>query len=229
MQPESGNTVQPDGQWQFTPEQNKPAPPPSPSPIPGQPAAPQVTIVAQPVATPEPPAAVLPEQPAVVAAAIPESQEEIDGALSWSASEFVAYQKSGGWYVSLFIAVLALAALIFLVTRDLISTVTTIIIGILFMIFAARKPRVLTYAISDDGVQIGDKLYPFASMRSFAVIDEGSLRSISLLPMQRFMPAISMYYEPQNEAKIVDALGGVLPQEERKQEIIDKFMHKIRF
>lgn len=189
MQPESGNTVRPDGQWQFTPDQGQPA-------------------------SPQPP---------------PQMVQSSDDVISWSASEFVAYQKNGSWYMLILIIVLVLAGIIFLITKDLISAGTTIIIGVLFMAFASRKPRVLTYSISDDGIQIGDKLYQYASMRSFALIDEGSLSSISLLPMQRFMPAISMYYEPQDESKIVAALGSYLPQEQRKQELIDRLMHKIRF
>jgi hypothetical protein len=47
--------------------------------------------------------------------------------------------------------------------------------------------------------------------------------------MQRFMPAISMYFEPQEEAKIVDALSSYIPREDRKQDAIDRMMHRIRF
>jgi hypothetical protein len=118
---------------------------------------------------------------------------------------------------------------IFVISQDYISSGSIIIIGILFLAYASRKPRVLTYSVDTDGVHIGEKLYPYSSIKSFAVIDEGSLRSISLIPMQRFMPAISMYFEPQEEAKIVEALSGYVPREERKQDAIDRMMHRIRF
>ena len=150
--------------------------------------------------------------------------------VSWSASEFVAYHKNAGWYVSMFFVVLLLAVIVFLITGgDFISAGSTVLIGILFLAYATRKPRVLTYTITSDGVQVGDKQYSFSELRSFAVIDEGTLRSIMLLPTQRFKPAISMYYEPDAEQQIIETLGGYLPLEERQQELIDKFMHKIRF
>ena len=149
--------------------------------------------------------------------------------ISWSASEFVSYQKGASWYVGILTVVMIVAAIIVLITSDFISAGVTILVGILFLVFASRKPRVLTYAISSSGIQVGEKQYSFSELRSFAVIDEGSLRSIMLLPTQRFKPAVSIYYEPNEEQKIIDTLGSYLPHEERKQELIDRFMHKIRF
>lgn len=150
--------------------------------------------------------------------------------VSWTASEFIAYQKNAGWYVLAFLAIIVLAAITYFITRgDIVSTGSVIIIGILFVVLASRKPRVLTYQISSSGVKIGEKLYPFSQVKSFALIDEGTFQSISLMPLKRFMPSISMYFEPQDEQKILLALGAYLPQEQRKQEFVDRLMHKIRF
>lgn len=152
-----------------------------------------------------------------------------DTQISWTASEFVAYQKTAGWYFLMILGMLALAAIIFAVTQDWISTTSIILIGILFLAFASRKPRTLNYQITKDGIQIGEKLYAFNTLKSFAVIDEGSLHSVMLIPVQRFLPSISIYFDPQEEQKIVEAIGSYLPHEDRKQDAIDRFMHKIRF
>lgn len=158
-----------------------------------------------------------------------DAMEPQDTTISWSASEFIAYHKSFVWYLQIFVVLVVVAAVLFFLTRDVISTVSVVLIGILFIVFAGRKPRVLNYGIDESGIHIGEKLYPFASLRSFAVVDEGQLHSITLLPLQRFMPAVSMYFEPQDEAKIVETLGAYLPKEDRKQDMVDRFMHKIRF
>lgn len=150
--------------------------------------------------------------------------------VKWTASEFIAYHKNAGWYTLALLAIVTIAVLTFLLTSgDLFSTISISVLGLLFIIFASRKPRVLEYQISNTGVKIGEKLHTFKEIKSFSVIDEGMFRSISLYPLQRFMPAISIYFEPQEEAKIVQVLGKYLPQEQRKQELVDKFMHKIRF
>ncbi len=157
------------------------------------------------------------------------SQTQYNTQISWTASEFIAYQKNKSWYILAVAGVILMAGLIFLVTKDTISTAVTLALGVLFIVFASRKPRVLNYEISDKGIRIGDKLHVFRTMKSFAVIEEGTIRSIDILPMQRFMPAISMYYDPKDEDVIISSLGKFLPQENREQPLIDKLMHKIRF
>lgn len=156
-------------------------------------------------------------------------QEQPDSTVSWTASEFIAYQKGVGWYVVALMALLVIGGIIFLITKDYISAIMTSLLIFVFIVFASRKPRVLNYEISDQGIHIGNNLINFSTLKSFAVIDEGSIRSIDLLPLKRFMPSISMYFEPQDELNIVQALGSYLPKEERNQPFIDKLMHKIRF
>lgn len=155
--------------------------------------------------------------------------ESDTGLVNWSASEFVAYHKSAGWYFLVLLGLVSIAGIIFVLTGDVISTISTILIGLLFLGFASRKPRVLNYQISTQGIAVGDKGYPFNSIKSFAVIDEGNLHSIMLIPVQRFMPAVSIYFDPQDEEKIVETLGGFLPHEDREQDFIDRLMHRIRF
>lgn len=148
---------------------------------------------------------------------------------NWTASEFIVYQKNVGWYIMAFFVIIVLALITYFISKDWISAVVIVIFGFLFIGFAARKPRVLNYEISSQGIKIGDKLYLYGSLKSFAVIDEGTMRSIDILPLQRFVPVVSMYYDPNDEEAIIRALGTFLPQEERKQPAIDKLMHKIRF
>lgn len=150
--------------------------------------------------------------------------------ISWTASEFIAYYKGAGWYIVATIVLIIISTITyFLSSQDIISTVVIFIIGAIFIGFSLRKPRVLNYEVSNQGIRIGEKLYSYKTLKSFAVIEEETMRSIDLLPLQRFMPAISMYYEPNDETAIVDALSIYLPKEDRKQPLIDKLMHKIRF
>lgn len=149
--------------------------------------------------------------------------------VSWSASEFIAFQKSGGWYMLVILGVVALAGLVFLFTQDYFSAGAIVVAGLLFVIFAGRKPRVLNYSIDSGGIAIGAKKYQFKDFRSFSLIEETHMRSVMLTPLKRFMPAISMYFEPADEQKITEALSGYLPYEDRKQDPVDKVMQRLRF
>lgn len=149
--------------------------------------------------------------------------------VSWTASEFVSHEKSAGWYFLVIFGALLLGVVIYWLTKDIVSPVVVTVVGIAFAAFGARKPRVLNYAIDNEGVHIGARTYPYAMFRTFSVIEEDAIRSILLMPMQRFNLPISIYYEPTDEAKIIDTLGAYLPHQDRKPAPIDSFMRKIRF
>lgn len=151
------------------------------------------------------------------------------GTVSWSASEYVEHDKSAGWYVRFALLVILVSGVIFVITRDVISVVLMLVLAVVFGIFAARKPDVLQYKLDGRGITIGQKMYPISLFRSFAIVEEGAFHSITLLPLKRFMPPISLHYAPEDEAAILDAFGNLLPQETRKQDAVDKFMHRIRF
>lgn len=149
--------------------------------------------------------------------------------VSWTASEYVAHDKSTAWFMKFIAVAIVGIGLIFFLTRDITSVILLSLLVIAFGVFAARKPNVLQYTLDNRGITIGKKFYPINVFRSFAIIEEGAFRSITLLPLKRFMPAISLYYAPDDERVIMEAFGALLPQETRKQDAVDKFMHRIRF
>lgn len=149
--------------------------------------------------------------------------------VSWTASEYIEHAKSVGWYLKFVVVAVLVIGGIYLLTGDLFSVVLLSVLAIAFGVFAARKPAVLQYKLDNNGITIGQKHYPMNLFRSFAVIQEGVFRSITLLPMKRFMPAISLYYSPDDEPAIIEAFSNLLPQESRQQDPLDKLMHRIRF
>ena len=149
--------------------------------------------------------------------------------VEWSASEFIEHNKTSGWYLLLTAGSLALAAIVYLLTQDKISMAMVVIVAIIFGIFAARKPRVLSYNVDQSGVGIGEKLYPYAHFKSFSVVQEGAIDSIWLMPLKRFMPMLTIYFEPKDEDKIVNTLSHFLPVETHQLDAVDKLMHRLRF
>jgi hypothetical protein len=156
-------------------------------------------------------------------AAAPES-------VSWTASEFIAHAKSAGWYLILILVAAGGAGLAYLLTHGEIFTPGVIIVvAVLFGVMAARKPRELPYRIDAKGIHIGEKSYAFGGFKSFSVVQEEGVESIWLLPLQRFAPGLSIYFDPQDKARILEILDDFLPVEEKRLDLIDRLMHKIRF
>lgn len=150
-------------------------------------------------------------------------------AASWSASEYIAHAKGTMWFVLLGIGLAAFVTAVFLLTEDLIASIVVGIAGITFGAFAARPPRVLEYSVDARGIQIGSRFYPYADFKSFSLLEEGPLPAIVLLPLKRFLPPITVFYEPKEEDKILDVLADYLPHEEKQQDIVDRLMRHIRF
>lgn len=150
-------------------------------------------------------------------------------AVNWTASEYVAHEKGAGWYMLVVASSLVIAAVVYLITREMVSPVVVGILGISFAAFGARKPQVLDYSIDNSGIQVGAKHYPYGMFRTFSVLQEGGVRSILLMPLQRFSQPLSIYYEPTDEERILDALGAHLPHEDRKIGPVENLARKIRF
>lgn len=149
--------------------------------------------------------------------------------IEWTASEFIHHEKGTQWYLILGAGAVLVAGLVYLITNDLISTITIIIITAIFGFLAGRKPQVTSYRIDSSGVTLGNKSYPWGAFKSFAVMEESGIASIYLTPLKRFTPPAGMYFDPKDEELIVKAIGSYLPKVEREHDSIDKLMHKIRF
>lgn len=148
--------------------------------------------------------------------------------VSWEASEYIEHRHGPSWYAGLAAVTAAVTVIIFLATRSYISAATIIIVGIIVGVFAGHKPRQVRYEITANGLKVGGKLYPYSAYKSFSIIREGGLSSVSFLPLKRLMPPVSAYFEPAQEDKIAKALGNYLPYEDRKPDGIDRLSRRLR-
>ncbi len=162
---------------------------------------------------------------------IPTPEESASGSeVNWTASEFIAHNKSSGWYGALTICTIGFGAIVYLFTHgDKVSTAVVGIVAVVFGISASRKPRELQYVVNDNGIRIGNKLYPYAGLRSFSIVKEEGIESIWFIPLKRFNPILSIYFSPNDGQKIVDVLSKFLPLEHRQLDVVDKLMHRLRF
>lgn len=149
--------------------------------------------------------------------------------LNWTASEFIEHQKSPLWYLLLAILGVAAATILYLVVHDKISTGIILLAALFFGLYAARKPRTQTYTLSQEGIEIGQRVYSFADFKVFSIAEEGAIVSIILMPLKRFMPPLTVYVAPEMEDQVVDFLSQMLPFEQHKPDAVDSLLRRIRF
>ena len=220
-----------------------PAPPPS-QPAHAAPVTPVATVSApQPSAVPNPslvdranPVSPLPEpasQPVTVAPpvdpAVAPHQLPSDIELSWTAAEYLHADRGANWYAVYTLGVVIIAALVFLITRDYVST-GIIFIALLGLIFImARKPREQTYMLGGGQIAIGNKWYNLHDFKAFSVNDETELTEITLLPLKRFLPPVTIYLDGSSERAVVEYLSHDLPNELHQADAVDRLLKRLHF
>lgn len=152
-----------------------------------------------------------------------------DDILYWQAADFVSHDKPATWYVVLTFGVVIVAGLLYLLTRDIVTTVSVVFIAVVFAIVAAMKPKTIEYSLDLYGITAGQKRYEFAQFKSFGLIEENGSTNISLLPLKRLIPYVVVSLDPKNAQQVIDAISQNLPYEERKESSLDSFMHRLRF
>lgn len=149
--------------------------------------------------------------------------------VSWTASEYIEHKKGLGWYLMLILGAIIITGALYWLTKDIVSSVIVIVLIIVFAVVANRKPRVMEYRLDRNGLAIGNKFYAYVDFKSFTMEEIGPVKNITFLPLKRFMPPISVYFAPQDEPKITNALSQFLPYEQRSPDAVDRFMRSIRF
>jgi len=149
--------------------------------------------------------------------------------VEWTASEFIAHPKNPSWFAALGIATLLVAAGLYFITHGIIATIVVILMGIILAVAASRQPRIVTYQLDRGGLTIEKQFHPYGKFKSFAIVDEGAFSSITLLPLRRFDLPLSMYFSPEDEHKIMEAISKYLPAERGALSGVDRLMRTIHF
>lgn len=203
---------------------------PAPSAQPQVPASPPAQQdTSAPAATPQPAVSEAPSKSVASTESESTSHIDKDGAVVWTASEFIAHEKSSAWYGSLALGAAAAAAIVYIINRDFISVGVVLLAAIIFGVYGSRKPRQLEYRVDLGGVTISDKFYPYDSFHSFSVIPEGAFSSIVMMPLNRFSVPLTIYFANEDQEAIAGIMALQLPYEQRRRDAVDNLMRKIRF
>ncbi len=151
------------------------------------------------------------------------------GSVTWTASEFIAHDKTVVWYLGLMVAAALLAAGIYWLTKDMVSAAVIIVAALFLAYYGSHQPRQLEYHLDGQGVKVGERHYGYSAFRSFSVMPEGAFSSIVFMPLKRFALPLTLYYAPDDEDKIVKILSDQLPLEDRRPDAVDSLMRRIRF
>lgn len=149
--------------------------------------------------------------------------------ISWSAPEFIYYEKTTQYFIIAGIFVIVLVILM-VILKEWMTVIAIFVTAAVLYIYSQRKPQVLKYGITNKGVNIGARHYPYSQLKSFWIIENPSASCIHFEPTKRFsLPIIAQLGNLKTE-KIKKVVKKYLPEKtDQKEDLIDKIFRMIRF
>lgn len=148
---------------------------------------------------------------------------------SWTASEFIAHEKPSYWHFAVIGVAIIIAAIIYAFTREILSVLVVIVLGVVFAVYGSAKPKTVQYRLTGEGVYTDEKLHKYTDFKSFSMIETAGLPYLQLMSRKRFMVPLTLYTEPTSIDHITEIIGRHVPYDQQKQDPIDKLSAKLRF
>ncbi|MBI2483112.1 hypothetical protein HYV74_02945 [Candidatus Uhrbacteria bacterium] len=138
--------------------------------------------------------------------------------LTWTFAEYEQYDRDRRWYA---IAIVIAAALLIyaFTTRNFMFAVIVVMLAVVFYLRHTQEPRRMTCTITESGVVLEDRLYPFTELVDFWVVAiEGTRSVLYVHPRKNLRPRIGIPVESVEPEELRRVLRAHLPEREGEEE-----------
>ena len=156
--------------------------------------------------------------------------DKIKDQISWTAPEFVQYEKGGRWYIILLVVgILILAYALW--RGDYLMFATLFIFLVATYIFAKKKPKQIQVKLSSKGISLNESEYPYSMIKSFWIFyDPPEIKTLNFETTQLLNKEIIVQIEDANPNEIREFLTEYIPEDlEREESYPDKLLRRIKF
>ncbi len=148
--------------------------------------------------------------------------------LEWSTPEHEHKDRSTDWYWGLGLGSLIFAGVCVYFENYLLA-ILVVVSATTLAIFSIRRPRIVTYTISADGVQIDHTLYPFSTLESFWVEEMSHPPKIILASKKILVPYIIIPITDHNPRDVRELLHGHLTEVEHHEPLLQVLIERFGF
>lgn len=111
--------------------------------------------------------------------------------MEWDTPEFVYKKKEKDWYASVIVIAGALIAVAFFF-NDLLLIVLALLATITFLMYGAKKPKIIHVSLGGSGIRVEHLYYPYASLKSFGMLFHRDETKIILESEKTLAPYITI-------------------------------------
>jgi c-di-AMP phosphodiesterase-like protein len=160
-----------------------------------------------------------------------EIKEEKNSAkeISWRAAEYEYVPKSALWYLIIIVVALILT-IISLFQRNFFFAVFIIIATAMVIFLGRRRPAVINFGLTAEGVRIDKILLSFENLENFSIRRRpGYLDEIVLKKKAAVNPFVRMPIDSKTAEEARQFLSEYLEEVEYKESLVDIFSEWLRF
>ncbi len=146
--------------------------------------------------------------------------------IAWTALEYEFREKTAEWFWSLGIVVTSaiVAAIIF---HNYLFALLIGIASIVLILYAFRKPGIVSFELNRSGVVINKTLFPYASLESFWVEQNDPHKKLLLKSKKMFMPLVAIPIENLDPEMVREFLRQFLPETELHEPASQKILEHL--
>ncbi len=148
---------------------------------------------------------------------------------SWEFPEFTFYEKKIDWYWWVGAITIAGVLLCIFLWKNNIFALFIFITGILFIFSAQRRPRTEVIEISELGIKIGSRFYPYTDLDAFWILEETDTEPAKLLlySPKVLVPLSAIDIDVEiDPLDIRDFLADYLAEQELQESRLHKFIER---
>ena len=146
----------------------------------------------------------------------------------WRASEYPFKRKGSEWYSSVIIIALSVAIAIFML-GNLTLSILIVVATFALLLLASRPPQKITVALTQKGVVIGSRRYPYRNIESFYVNEATDPARLYLKSKKFFSPLIVIEIVGVENEAVHTYLYQHLDEEELYESVFQKAMEYMGF
>lgn len=149
--------------------------------------------------------------------------------ITWDAYEHHYTKKGSDWFWILGIITLAVTIAAVLLGNTLFG-ILIFIAGLVTALHATQEPKLVPFAVTQRGLRIDDKLYPYSTLESFYIDEEDPAGPQLLAKSEKLlMPMLVLPLPEEYVDDIEDILASRLPEEHLEEPFATKLLEFLGF
>ncbi len=159
----------------------------------------------------------------------PTAPQQIPRYIAWDAHEFDPQPKPHDWYLALGILTIGLLV-VAVIMKNLLFGIFVTLAGFTLMLFGAKKPRVVHFSLSPEGIRIDNELHPLDTCKSFWILYNPPIsKELILIPKSTLAPVLKIPLGEQNPLELRAFLVQFLAEKQFDDSLIDLLAKYLRF